>query len=203
MGRRRRGRPTRARRAMSDPRRRRVGVRRAGRFPRATADPTTRIRGSARAQRDYDEPHFHHPSDGSGSRGRGAAQDDLRDLERRAEPHGRTPIAAAARDVQLRAIVLVPAGEQAALLELHDVVPRPDLAAVGVSGQLQIDAVLRRFLYLSRLVREQDQRAARVAAGGCRAEILAVAGPFVRTVIVDACELEARTRICLLYTSDA
>src|SRR3954453_9053402 len=70
-------------------------------------------------------------------RGSSRAQDDARDLERREQPHRRTPVAAAARDVQLRALVVVAAGQEAALLELDDVVPRPDLAAVRVARELE------------------------------------------------------------------
>src|SRR5207249_9725512 len=88
-----------------------------------------------------------------------------RDLERGAEPHRRAPVAAAARHVELGAAMLVAAGEQAALLDLDDVVPRPDLSAVGVARGLELDAAVRGAPALTRLVREQHERAARIAAG--------------------------------------
>ena len=52
--------------------------------------------------------------------------------------------------------------------------------------------MLRGILDLARLVREQHERAARIAIRGRRAEVLAVAGPLVRGVVVDAGEIEAR-----------
>ena len=57
-------------------------------------------------------------------------------------------------------------GEQAALLDLDEVVPRPDLAAVRVPRELEVDAVLRRAPHLARLVREQHERVVGVALRG-------------------------------------
>src|SRR5258706_11735790 len=67
-------------------------------------------------------------------------QRDARDLRRGPEPHGRTPVAGAAGDIEVRLAVLEQAGD-IGLLEPHHVHPRPDLPAVGVPAQLKIHAV--------------------------------------------------------------
>ena len=69
--------------------------------------------------------------------------------------------------------------------------PRPDLAAVRVARELEIDAVLRGASDLARLMREQHERARRIAAGERGGEVLAVAGVPVGAVVVDAGEIEA------------
>src|ERR1700733_10871866 len=79
------------------------------------------------------------------------AQDHPRDLERRQQADRRSPVAAAARHVEHGVADVVAALEQATLLQLDDVVPRPDLAAVGVPGQLEVDAVQDRVVDLARL----------------------------------------------------
>src|SRR6185503_17024097 len=123
------------------------------------------------------------------------AQDHARDLERREHADRWSPVAAAARHVELRAVELVAPGEQAALLDPHDVVPRPDLAAVGVPRELQIDAVQRCAPGLARLMREQHERARPIAAGERARQVLAVPGIAVRDVVVDAGQLEARVAV--------
>src|SRR5262249_30238018 len=124
-----------------------------------------------------------------------SSQDNPSNLERRTQPHRRPPVTAAARHVELRAAMLVAPGEQAALLDLDDVVPRPDLAAVGVARQLEIDAVVSSAPDLAWLVREQHERAARIAVRRRARQILAVAGPALGAVVVDAGEVERRTRL--------
>src|ERR1041384_2916549 len=89
---------------------------------------------------------------------------------------GGAPVAAAAGDVELGLQVLVAPREQATLLELHDVVPGPDLAAMGVPRQLQIDPGERRPPDLARLMREQHERARPIAAGQRARDVLAVPG---------------------------
>ena len=59
--------------------------------------------------------------------------------------------------------MLVAAGEQAALLDRDQVVPRPDLAAVGVARQLEVDAVRGGIVDLAPRVGEQDDRARGIA----------------------------------------
>src|SRR5437870_2298439 len=118
------------------------------------------------------------------------AQDNPRDLERRTQPHRWPPIPTAAGHVELGAAVLVAPSEQAALLDLDDVVPRPDLPAVRVPRQLQVDAVICGTADLTRLVCEQHERAARISAAHRARQILAVTGPAVSAVIVDAGEVE-------------
>ncbi len=45
------------------------------------------------------------------------------------------------------------------LRELHEVIERIQLASMRVARELEIDAALRRFDDLLRLVREEDERA--------------------------------------------
>ena len=100
-------------------------------------------------------------------------------------------MAGAAAHVQLRVAERVAPGEQAALLERDQVVPRPDLAAVRVAGQLHVDAVPGRGADLARLVGEEDQRTRGVAAGERGGEVGAVVARVgAGAVIVDAGQVE-------------
>ena len=79
------------------------------------------------------------------------------------------------------------------LLQPHEVVPRPDLAAVGVAGELQADAVRRR----RRRSCAAGARAGHRARAGsrpasARGEVGAVAaGEAAAGAVVDAGEVEA------------
>src|SRR5262245_53328983 len=64
---------------------------------------------------------------------------DAGDLGRDAEAHGRAPVARAAIDVHPGASeAMQPRGER--LLQPHEQVPGPELAAVRVAGELQVEA---------------------------------------------------------------
>src|SRR5687767_2169063 len=87
---------------------------------------------------------------------------------------------------------LVTAGDQAALLDADQVMPRPDLTAVGVPGQLEVDAVARGRVDLTRLVGEQHARDAGLAAAERALVVGAVAAAEpVGRVVIDAGEIEA------------
>src|SRR5439155_12719882 len=117
---------------------------------------------------------------------RSSAEDDLGDLGRSAEAHRRSPVAGPARDIQMRLAVLHQPGD-VRLLQLDQVVPGPDLSAVGVSGELHVDAEARGFVDRLGLVREQHARARFVAAGERLLQIGAVpGGEAARRVVVDA-----------------
>src|SRR5690606_14599414 len=115
---------------------------------------------------------------GIGARAEGRAlrraQHDLHDLGRRSETHRRPPEARAAADEEPRASALVLARDVLAD-QPHDVAERPELPAVRVSGDLQVDVVLRRAPERARVVREQHDRARRIASGERLRDVLAVA----------------------------
>ena len=128
-------------------------------------------------------------------------EDELRDLRGGAEPHRGAPVPGAARDEDLSgaAVLLV------AVKPLHvregradEQVERRDLAAVGVAGELELDARADRVADGgdARLVGEEHERAVRIAPGERAAEVETVAVRRSRapTEVVDAGEVERRAR---------
>ena len=77
------------------------------------------------------------------------------------------------------------------LIEAHGVAPRPNLAAVGVALEREVDAVLARVDHRLGLVRHQDDGARLVAAGERASHVLSVAVPkTVGARVIDAGEVE-------------
>src|SRR5258706_16133496 len=91
------------------------------------------------------------------SRGGSRAESDLRDLRRLEKPHRRTPESRAAAHVERRAPARVLAGD-IARRETDERGERPDLAAVRMPGELQVDAMLRGLVEHVRVVSEQHDR---------------------------------------------
>src|SRR5207244_3353742 len=85
------------------------------------------------------------------------AQHDLGDLRRRREPHRRTPETRAAADVELRTVATKrPADVGRA--QTDEPSEGPELTTVRVSGELEVDAALRRGGERRRIVGEQHER---------------------------------------------
>ena len=79
------------------------------------------------------------------------------------------------------------------LLQAHEVTEGPDLAAVGMSGELQPDAERRRIEQGRRLMRQQHQLACRIAPSSARrAPLRRQAAVSRAAAIVDAGQIEAR-----------
>src|SRR5438132_126436 len=84
-------------------------------------------------------------------------QADKRDLRRDPETHRRSPKPRAAASVNPHAAEAVQPRDER-LLQAHEEVPRPELAAMRVPGELQLVAGGFRGIRGARLVREQDLR---------------------------------------------
>src|SRR5712664_1207432 len=97
-------------------------------------------------------------------------QADERDLRRDPETHRRSPIPRAAASVDPHAAEAVEPRDER-LLQAHQEVPRPELPAVRVTGQLQLVAGGLRESSGARLVREQHLRGVSRRAFGCRVRI--------------------------------
>ena len=121
------------------------------------------------------------------------AQHDLGDLGGREQPHRRAPEAGAAAHVELRAPFAV-APRDGRDHEPHEQPERPDLAAVRVPRELEVDAAARR-----RAGRSTGSCASRtagragIAARERAVEVLAARrAEHVAAVVVDADEVEGR-----------
>src|SRR5258706_405339 len=122
----------------------------------------------------------------------GANEANSGDFRRDSEAHGRAPIAGAAADVDPHlADALESRGER--LLQAHEEVPRPELAAMGMSRELQLVAGLRCVARGAALVGEENFGGPlrRPARGGLR--IAAMRGiEVMRRPVRDAGDRERR-----------
>src|SRR5882762_2687882 len=84
-------------------------------------------------------------------------QADERDLRRDPETHRRSPIPRAAASVDPHAAEAVEPRDER-LLQAHQEIPRPELPAVRVPGELQLVAGRLRGICGARLVGEQNLR---------------------------------------------
>src|SRR6185369_7624230 len=88
----------------------------------------------------------------------------------RAEAFGRPPVAGATTGVDHQPTEPAQAGGKG-LLQRHEVIPRPELAAMGVAGKLQGEAGSFSSACRTRLVSEENARQVGWAAGQCRLRI--------------------------------
>src|SRR6266487_245944 len=93
------------------------------------------------------------------------AQREYRDLARREDPQWRSPEAGAPTRVELGPVAVPAQAVDRGLVEANEVLERPDLAAVGVSGDLKVDAVCDGRPDLLRLVGEQQDGQVRADVG--------------------------------------
>ncbi len=82
-------------------------------------------------------------------------QPQKRDLRRRAQANGRSPVAGSPADIDFHAVEFVKAGNER-LVEADHVVPREELAAVGVARDLEIETRLGRVEHTLGLMGQQD-----------------------------------------------
>lgn len=114
---------------------------------------------------------------------------EQRDLGRGKDPHRGSPKTRPAADVQL-GVAASHQPREVRLLQSDRVTPREDLPAVGVTAELQVDALLRRFEDLTRLVSQEHHRASPIAPVERPREIATVI-PSKRVPIVHASQVEA------------
>lgn len=93
-----------------------------------------------------------------------------RDVRGGTDTHGRPPGARASRHVQLGVAVAFEPGDRG-IGELGQQVPGPELASVGVAGELETDAVLHCVVDDDGLVREQDGGTTAVAVAERAGEV--------------------------------
>src|ERR1700733_147958 len=110
---------------------------------------------------------------------------------RGAEPHRRTPIARAGTDINpRRRIAMTMKALNIGLLQIHQIVERPYLAAMRMAGQLQINAVLGGLIDCRRLVRKQDKRFFIITAAQRFWQIGALSWNPARAPVIDTGKIE-------------
>jgi hypothetical protein len=116
------------------------------------------------------------------------AKGEQRDLARCEDPQWWSPETGAATRVELAPLAVLAEPLEDRLVEAHQVVEGPDLATVGVSGDLQVDAMCDGAVYLLRLVCEQQHRQQGAGAGQGRCMVGMVAAQSGRggRTVVDA-----------------